>query len=321
MRFIVYGAGAIGGTIGARLYQHGHEVVLIARGRHLDALRAGGLVLHAPDGTVTLDIPVAGDPGAVGLRSDDVVVLAMKTQDSEAALTRLAAVAPPELAVVCAQNGVDNERLALRRFPNVYGMYVVVPATHLEPGMVVASSAPDSGVLDLGRYPAGVDATATEVAAVLSASTFSSLALPAIMRWKYAKLLANLANAVQAICGTEARGGEVVRAVQAEGRAVLATAGIDVASADETRDRTGDHVRLLPVAGEPRRGGSSWQSLARAAGTIEADWLNGEIVLLGRMHGVATPHNLVLQRLANRMAAEGAAPGSMTVDQLLAELP
>ena len=50
---------------------------------------------------------------------------------------------------------------------------------------------------------------------------------------------------------------------------------------------------------QSRPGASSWQSLARGTGSIEADYLNGEIVLLGRLHGVATPVNAALQRLAN----------------------
>ena len=49
MRFVVYGAGAIGGVIGARLHQHGHEVVLIARGAHLEAIRARGLRIESAD--------------------------------------------------------------------------------------------------------------------------------------------------------------------------------------------------------------------------------------------------------------------------------
>ena len=320
MRFIVYGAGAIGGAIGGRLHQHGHDTVLIARGRHLDALREGGLELRSPEETTIIKVPVVDDPERIGLRADDVVVLAMKTQDTAGALARLAAVAPPEIAVVCAQNGVENERLALRCFAQVYGMYVVLPATHLEPGVVQASSTPVTGILDMGRYPSGVDDMAADVAATLEASTFSARSDGTIMRWKYAKLLTNLANALEAICGPEARRSDLVEEVQAEGRACLAAAGIDVASADEARDRAGDLVRLRPVAGARRQGGSSWQSLARQAGSIETDWLNGEIVLLGRLHGIPTPLNVLLQRVANRMAAEGAAPGSMTVGQLRAQL-
>jgi len=74
------------------------------------------------------------------------------------------------------------------------------------------------------------------------------------------------------------------------------------------------------VDGRPRGGGSSWQSLTRAAGSIEADYLNGEIVLLGRLHGVATPANAVVQRIANRMARERVAPGAMAEAEVLAAI-
>jgi len=72
----------------------------------------------------------------------------------------------------------------------------------------------------------------------------------------------------------------------------------------------------VPLDGTPRGGGSSWQSLSRGTGTIEADYLNGEIGLLGRLHGVPTPLNDLLQQLANTFARERRAPGSMPVEQL-----
>jgi 2-dehydropantoate 2-reductase len=319
VRFIVYGAGAIGGTIGGRLHQHGHDVILIARGRHFEALRDTGLVLHSPDGTADLAIPVVDDPSEIAFGTGDVVILAMKTQDTAAALARLSLSAPPGIAVVCAQNGVENERLALRCFPNVYGMYVVLAASHLEPGVVEASSSPITGVLDVGRYPMGTDEVAEEVAAALERSTFDARADPAIMRWKYAKLLSNLANALEAACGPEATGDELVRRVRAEGRACLAAAGVTVASGEEQRARR-VMLNIRPIEGRKRPGGSSWQSLARQSGTIEADWLNGEIVLLGRLHGVDTPLNALLQRTANLMAATGRPPASMPLGELLASL-
>jgi 2-dehydropantoate 2-reductase len=77
---------------------------------------------------------------------------------------------------------------------------------------------------------------------------------------------------------------------------------------------------MWPVPGQPRNASSSWQSLARGTGTIEADYLNGEIVLLGRLYGVPTPVNVLLQQVANRMAREGLPPGSMTVADLEAQL-
>jgi 2-dehydropantoate 2-reductase len=318
MRFVIYGAGAIGGVIGARLFEHGHDVVLIARGDHRHAIEQEGLRLETPDGAATHRIPVVEHVSAIDLdASEDVVVLAMKSQDTADALRALAAAAPPAIRVFCAQNGVANERAALRRFANVYGVVVMVPATHLEPGVVQASSAPATGILDIGRYPHGTDETARSVADAFDRSTFSSRAVPEIMRWKYRKLLMNLGNAIEAVFVLAPdRDQAIDELALQEGEACLRAAGIDFASVDEDRARRGDLVRVLPVRGEVRGGGSSWQSLARGAGTIEADYLNGEIVLLGRLHGIPTPVNEALQHLANRMAAEGRPPGSLSPDEL-----
>jgi 2-dehydropantoate 2-reductase len=106
-----------------------------------------------------------------------------------------------------------------------------------------------------------------------------------------------------------------------EGEACLRAAGTEYVSVEEDRARRGD--RLHPgddVSGYPRGGGSSWQSLARGQGTIETDYLNGEIVLLGRLHGVPTPVNGVLQDMANRMARDRVAPGTISPDEVLALL-
>ena len=113
MRFVVYGAGAIGGVIGGRLFEHGHDVVLVARGEHARAIRGQGLRLADPDRSVTLAVPVVEQPSDLDLGPADVVVLAMKTQDTQAALDALDRARRPPGAVACAQNGVANERHGL----------------------------------------------------------------------------------------------------------------------------------------------------------------------------------------------------------------
>jgi 2-dehydropantoate 2-reductase len=315
MRFVVHGAGGIGGVIAARLHQSGHDVVGIARGEHLDAWRKHGLRLQTPDEDVVLDVPVVGHPSELTLGAGDAVLLAMKSQDTVAALADL----PPDVAIVCAQNGVANEREALRRFERVYGICVMCPTSFLEPGVVQAQSSPVTGLLDIGRYPDGVDDTAEAVGAALSASTFESVPRPDIMRWKHAKLLMNLGNAVQALCepgGTK----ELNERIRAEGVAALTAAGIPFASDEEDRERRGDRMTMRPIAGAMRGGGSTWQSFARGTGSIETDFLNGEIVLLGRLHGVPTPANALIQRLANQAARERRPPGSMTAAEVLSVL-
>lgn len=319
MRAVMYGAGAVGGVVGARLFEAGHSVTLIARGAHFEAIRDRGLRLDCGEDSTLLPIPVVDHPGAVDF-TDAVVFLAMKTQDTTAALAELSAVAGADAPVVCLQNGVENERLALRRFERVYGICVMCPAGHLEPGVVQAFSAPTTALLDVGRYPSGVDDVAESVASALSEASCMSEPRPDILRWKYRKLLMNLLNSVQALCGVEAGFGEMGRRVMEEGETVLAGAGIEVASAQEDIERRADHLMLRPVTGEPRRGGSSWQSLARGQGTIETDYLNGEIVLLGRQVGIETPANALMQRLASEAVRNESGPGGFTEDALLALL-
>jgi 2-dehydropantoate 2-reductase len=321
MRFVVYGAGAIGGVVGGRLAEHGHDVALIARGAHHDAIRDAGLRVESPSGSTTVRLPVVDTPAGVEFRADDVVLLCVKSQDTEAALRALAAVAPPEVAVVCLQNGVANERAALRMFANVYGVCVVCPAVHLEPGVVEANAAPIAGILDVGRYPGGVDAITEDVAGAFAGSTFASEARPDIMRWKYAKLLNNLGNALDALCGPEARGGDLIRLARAEGNACLDAAGIERVSREDDAARRGDLFPWGGPASRSRAGSSSWQSLARGQGSIEADYHNGEIVLLGRVHGIPTPVNELLQQLANRAAREGWPPGTLNPDEVIRMVP
>jgi 2-dehydropantoate 2-reductase len=318
MRFVVMGAGAIGGAVGARLFQKGYDVTLVARGEHSRAFQERGLVLEAPDETVTLRIPTVADPAEVSWDGGDVVVLlAVKGQDTDRALTQLT-VAPPETAVVCMQNGVDNERRVLRFFTDTYGMCVMCPATQLNPGVVQVHSSPVTGLLDLGRFPSGLDERGQAIADTIATTTFQSVARPDIMRWKYRKLLMNLANAVEALCGPEGRFSPLTKETQREGKEALAAAGIDVASAEEDRERRGDHLQMRSTSTGEWSGGSSWQSLARGAGSIEAEYLNGEIVLLGRLHGVPTPVNALLERLAIRAAVEGSPPGSWRIEDLSA---
>jgi 2-dehydropantoate 2-reductase len=318
MRYVIYGAGAIGGVIGGRLFEHGHDVVLIARGAHHDAIAANGLRLESADGVATLPIPVALHPEEAGIQAGDVVFLTMKSQDTAGGLDALARLDQPDLIVVCAQNGVNNERAALRHFSRVYGCCVLCPANHLEPGTVQATSTPISGIFDLGCYPSGVDSVAEQIATDLGGATFVSLARPDIMRWKYRKLITNLGNAVEVCCGDAEGTDPLYQRAHAEADEVLTAAGLDRASRAEDRARRGDLLQWRPIDGRDRAGNSTWQSVTRGTGAVETDYINGEIVLLGRLFGVPTPVNRALQLAANRLAHTGSAPGSIPPGALLA---
>ena len=135
------------------------------------------------------------------------------------------------------------------------------PCVHLRPGQVVAHSAPTTGVIDIGRYPTGVDETASAIVAALSNSTFSSLAQPEIARWKWRKLVTNLGNAIEAVCGPVARSGPIGDIVRHEAEAVLQAAGIDPVPVEQDKERRGENLNVQPVDGEPRqavRVGRAW---------------------------------------------------------------
>ncbi len=192
---------------------------------------------------MTLTIPVVSHPAGVDFRDDDVVLLAMKSQHTGKALSALAASAPTTVGVVCVQNGVANESAALRLFEDVYGVCVVCPALHLDPGVVEAHAGPVTGILDLGRFPHGVDARAEAIATAFAESSFESVPRPDIMRWKYAKLLNNLGNAVDALCGPAPDGRDLQRRAWAEGAECLRAAGIDPISPEDDAARRGDRFR------------------------------------------------------------------------------
>lgn len=319
-RYIVYGAGAVGGVVGARLHEAGHDVALIARGAHLDAIRRDGLTLQTPVQRETFRIPAAGDPAELSVGgSDDVVLLAVKSQDTIGALASLRAAGAADVPIVCLQNGVANERACLRWFADVYGAVVMAPTAHLRPGQAEAHGANASGIIDIGRVPDGTDARCDEICAALSASRFQALPSADVMRRKYAKLVLNLTNAVGALFGDPApRREQLSERLRAEGRVVLDAAGIDH-SDDVVADVDG-RFKALGVRQSGRvagTGSSTWQSLERRAGTIETDYLNGEIVLLGRLHGVPTPLNEAICRVAADAVARGIGPGELSIDETL----
>jgi 2-dehydropantoate 2-reductase len=319
MRYVIYGAGAIGGVVGARLHQAGHEVALIARGPHLEAIQRDGLTLTTPAEQVTLRVPAASDPAQLGVGStDDIVLLAVKSQDTGGALRSLRAAGAVDVPIVCLQNGVENERVCARVFADVYGAVVMAPADHLRPGHVESYGAKASGIIDVGRYPAGIDERCAVICAALAGSRIHSEPSADVMRRKYAKLLRNLGNAVGALFGdAAASGAELTERLRDEGRAALAAAKIE--HHDAVVDDIGarwERLEVKPIGDHERDGSSSWQSLARGAGTIETDYLNGEIVLLGRLHGVSTPLNEAICRLADDAVRRGRRPGQLSVDEL-----
>jgi 2-dehydropantoate 2-reductase len=323
LRYIIYGAGGVGSIIGAKLVMAGIDVVLIARGEHLAAIQRDGLRFKHPDPDTTeqLRIAAVGHPSEIAFQPDDVVLMTMKSQDTGPALDELRFVAGDQIPIVCAQNGVENERMALRRFANVYAMLVILPASYLEPGTVDTTSWPVSGLLDIGRYPEGIDARAEAIAADLTKAGFIASPDAKILRVKYTKLRENTLNAVHALLPPDAQADDISKMLRDETTACFRAAGIDFAETGEMMGRAaGMSASVGGVGRGGWRGSSTWQGMMRGSGSTETDYLNGEVVLLGRLHGIPTPANEAMAIFVDRMVRLRQQPGSVRVDELRREI-
>ena len=316
MRLVILGAGAIGGVVAGHLARAKRDVLVIARGAQLAAIRATGLRVETPAGAFETR-PEVVEVANVTWRDDDVLVVAVKTQDLVAALRELAA--PSRIPILCLTNGLEAERIALRHTREVYGGCVMMPSSYLVPGTVQVWASPVPGLLDLGRYPDGTGEVADEIAGELVVAGFSSEVRANIMKWKRGKLLENLTNGAEAISGPAARTSQLAARAKAEGRACYAAANLSCVTEAEDAER---RIALTSqsIAGAARGGGSTWQSLARGAGALETDYLNGEIVMLGRLHGVPTPVNEALQAFAAEAARSKLVPGSIPLAELVARV-
>jgi 2-dehydropantoate 2-reductase len=319
MRLIIYGAGGIGGVMGGHLARTGHDVLFVGRPGHVGAINRNGLHLITPTGTHILRIPAVTGPEQIDFREDDLVFLSMKGQNTEGALRDLRAVID-DIPIFCFQNGVRNEELAARYFPRVYGVMVRVGAVYLTDGEVTALRDPP-GWFIIGCYPNGTDELAEVVAAMLRAAGFFVKTSPDVMPYKWGKLMGNLANAIGAIsnAGRE-EAASVLRAVQQEAEGILAQAGIRWISEEEVVQGWPEVTQTLHGRLDSEARSSTWQSLARNQGTVETEFLNGEIIRLAGKLGRRAPINEVLLRIAQEMAANHEPPGKYALSQLSALL-
>jgi 2-dehydropantoate 2-reductase len=329
MRFVICGAGAIGGVIGGQLAKAGKDVIFIEKLRdHGDALRQNGLQLRGVHGNHTLRIPVVTQASEIEFRPDDVIFLAVKSFHSDTACQELRQATSLELPIFCSQNGVRNEETAANYFQNVNGVMVLIGAKRLEPGVVVQTG---NGPVGVGTFPEGLSQAAKDVAVALDETDLPVYTTDQVAKHKWNKMLINLNNASMGLTGfasQEARADATARLwladVYEEGARVLQAAGIEYEGPPgmgpiedrirELRDLNFDPG--VPEEDELKGRASLWQDLYHQRGEVEADYFNGEIVRLGRQYNVPTPYNSLLVDLIKDMAAARELPGKYTIEQL-----
>jgi 2-dehydropantoate 2-reductase len=313
MQVVVFGAGAIGSVMGARLHESGVGASLVGRRAHVDAIQANGLMVKGPDQSRLVWLPattVPADPA-------DIILLTVKSQDVQEACRSIVRL-DSDATVVTMQNGVRSDREAadiLGRH-RIVGCVLNLSATYLEPGVVEQNT---RELLQVGAPFPESAARVDSVLGVLSPSLRTEH-VPDIARARWTKLMANLNNAIMTITGLP-----IGKALRHQGLARLSIAtireGVKTAQLggfgldQSRRARTFRLMSTLPMSlsylvfggrlagnfpADSTYGPSTLQSFKRGSSS-ELEYLNGEIVTLGARIRRPTPYNAGLLEAGRRV--------------------
>ena len=290
MRIAVMGSGGIGGYFGGLLARAGADVTFIARGPHLEAIRARGLTVRSAVGDFTVAVRATDDPGTVG--PVELVLFSVKGYDTEEAARRMTPMLGEDSSVLCLQNGVDNEeKLAgILGRGRVLGGVVHILSTIAEPGIIHQTAGPRTirfGEMDGGRTP--------RLERILSALTTVGIAASISER-----IVVDLWEKFLFICAhggvtalTRLGVGDILgcpetaalyRAVMEEIAAVGTGTGVPIP--DDAVDRALSFARSLA----PGMRSSLAHDLERG-NRLEIDTLPGAVVRYGKQAGLPTPLN------------------------------
>ena len=288
MRVAVMGAGAVGCYYGGMLARAGHEVTLIARQPHVEAIRRDGLIMDTLSFKESVALQASTEAHAV--RGAQLVLFCVKSSDTEAAGAAIAPHLDADALVLSLQNGVDNaQRLQALLRQRVVPAVVYVATEMAGPGRVKHNGRGDLVLGPAARRDDVLQAFAEAgVAVQISENVIGAL---------WAKLIVNCAyNALSAIAmlpyGQLVQGQgirDVMHGAVQECLAVAKALGVTLPG-DMWRS-----VQEIALA-MPQQSSSTAQDLARGRRT-EIDHLNGYVVRQGEMHGVATPVNRTLWAL------------------------
>jgi 2-dehydropantoate 2-reductase len=291
MRIAVMATGAVGGYFGARLAQAGHEVAFVARGRHLEALRARGLRVESPLGEVCLpDVQVAEEPGAIG--TVDLVLFAVKLWDTLAAAEAIEPLLRAETAVVSFQNGVVKDDILAQTVgaEHVIGGVCYIAATIAEPGLIRHSGT--LAKLVFGEYDGSLSPRVRQFRDACAESRIDAEVSDRIEQAIWEKFVflvglsgtTSLARSPIGPIRSHPRSRAFLHDVMDEVVQVARTLGVPL-PAGYADDRLAFADRL------PASMTSSMHHDLEHGNRLEVAWLSGDVVERGAVLGVATPCN------------------------------
>lgn len=288
MKILVMGSGGVGGYFGAKLARAGEQVTFMARGSHLEAIRAQGLrIKSTADGEFVVTSDATEDPGTAG--AVDLVLFCVKSFDTEAAARAIRPVVGPDTAVLSLQNGVDNEETvgAIVGPGHVLGGAAYVLATIEAPGVIAHSF---GGRIVFGELDGTDTPRAQRILEALKRAAIPAECSPRIQRVLWEKYLFIAAQAgmtaltrcpigvIRSIPETR----RMYRLILEELAAVAKAAGVELSP------QTVDDVMAAADGLGPTFTSSLHHDLIHGK-RLELEALHGHAVRLGEKLGIPTP--------------------------------
>ena len=288
MRIAVVGAGGVGGYIGGRLAEAGADVVFLARGAHLDAMRANGLRIDSPSGNAHIpQIKAISDPAEIG--PVDIVLFAVKLYDTETASQLLPPLVGPDTAVIPLQNGVEAVSIVTRAVgaANTAGGTCYVSAVIAEPGAIrhTAMEQLIFGELDGRRSPRLERFLAACAPAKFKSTLSENIQVDIWTKFVRLSVFSGMTSVTRCPIGVIVNDSELLAMLKAavrEATAVAHARGVPVP--DDGSERVEKAYKVLP----PGAKSSMLEDLERGR-RLELPWLSGAVVRIGRELGVDTP--------------------------------
>jgi 2-dehydropantoate 2-reductase len=325
MQFLVYGAGAVGSVLGGMLSLNHHDVCLVGRQAHVDAIAADGLRIKSTTAEYQAHPAVSTSILNEKAAGTECVVLGVKSQDIPSAMDALSSAISAEVPVVCIQNGVSAERATSERFPHVYGAVIRMTCSMVQPGHVSFQA---GGRIVVGKYPRGADAFARSFAGIVTAAGFDAVVTKDLMADRWLKVAVNVQSVFHAVIDARDHDTNEFHALKAgiieETHSVLKQAKIRARSCDGRDPSLEDMIETLqrPSTRRTEHGvklrNSVWQDLYLKRRSVEAEFIHGPVIALGEEYGVATPYNRAALELALRCHRENLGPESLRLSDVMA---
>jgi 2-dehydropantoate 2-reductase len=324
MQVVMYGAGAVGSVLGGLLCQHKHDVHLVCRSPHADAISENGLKIRSATGDYVARPRTSTSLRAGDVGDETVVFITVKSHHTREVVDALAAVVPAQTPIVSFQNGIGNEDVILEHFENVYGGVVRMTCQMLQPGH---ASFRRIGRIIVGRYPKGSDATSRAIARGFAEARFDAVSSRNVMADKWLKLAVNTQSVFNAVVDPRDHDAnefsELKARILEETRAVLKSARIRPKSCDGKDPGIDQMIADLrrPRMQRPDHGmkvhNSVWQDLYLKRADIEAPRTHRTIIDMAGEPGIPVPCHEVALEVIEESHRSRTGPGTLRLRALL----